>query len=1597
MGAETWVAIGNFIKAIFVGAGAGASAGYVFAVNVARMAVLALAAKAFTPKPDLSQLAREKTQTVRDTIHPQRFVYGRDLISGPIIYGNTRGTDNAFMTLAVALTGHEIDAIEEFHMDSHVIDASTGIAGGNVIAGQYTDVMQINWLLGVQSQSCAALLQQYSALFGALTHRGLGHAYMVVEMELVEGNQAYENGAPANLKALVRGKKVYDPRLDSTNGGTGLHRLNDPATWEWSDNPALCLADFLRDEKFGMKEDDDRIDWPMVITAANICDELVSIPGAATQKRYTCNVTFQSTEKRGDVRDTLLNSMLGRMVFSQGVWKMWAGAALTPDVTLDETYLAGSIQVQATAGAKERYNRVRGKFVDASRNYTASSYPELRSTVYETADGGEVRPLVVDFLATNNTFEAQRKGITTLKQSRQQRVVVFAGNLKCFSIQPGAVVSLNLTEFGFAGETFFVTEWKMGEQGVSLTMIEEDSTSWNDPTVGEYAVRSATGAISFGSVAISPPSGVTVAPATGGVVINWTAPHSTATEIWASDDNVRGNAILIATVMGETYLDQVANGRTRFYWLRSVATSGVRSVFEPNLTTTTYQSASILDATGSYVPDFTPGFIGGADNFVYTLNADISVPNDGEIKVVGDTFNHPDGSVITKSPVTSQINTVYEGAVTGRFYVMYSATNAETRFGGVANDWGTYTKLVCVTWDSVNGWRARNNAGTYFAFTPLVTDCIIAAFDKIATSGGINSMVKFTGGIQGDQGNPGNDGGDGLNNATVTLYHKNTSSVTPPTLFTGTFTYTFATGVLSGGTLNGWSQDAPSLAQGEYLWASQATASATTATDSVPAGDFNTPQVVGIGGTDGTPGGDGLNVATVTLYHKNTSGVTPPASFSGTFTYTFATGVLSGGTLNGWSQTAPSLSAGEYLWSRQAYASASTATDSVPTADFGTAQVVGIGGTDGGDGLNNATVTLYNKNTSGVTPPTAFTGTFTYTFATGVLSGGTLNGWSQDAPTLAQGEYLWARQATASATTATDSVPTADFNTAQVVGIGGTDGTPGGDGTDGLNVATVTLFNKNTSAVTPPTSFSGTFTYTFSTGVLSGGTLNGWSQDAPSLAKGEYLWARQAYASATTATDSVPTGDFNTAQVVGVGGVDGADGGDGKSVFKAVIYRRSASAPATPTADDGQYNFTTGVLTPATNWSVEPPAANGQSLYQSTGTFEITGTTGIDTTVTWTAPTLVLPDSQYRDIKFQRNNATPSTPTGDSPAGWLDGIPSGTAPVWQITGVKNSAGNLVGSWSAPERIEGMAFRGAYSSGVAYIRHDIVLYQERTYILVVDNSTGNAPSGTNAGNAFWDLIAGKGDPGDPPSTFTDTITITGTAPVNLRSLANTAGYDGISNATVTFNLNSGTTITGSSNGGNAIDTGSWPATPTISLTLNIAGTARGGGGRGGNGGTNGGSGSNGNDGGDAIYCQENITINNNTGGLIQAGGGGGGGGGSRKNGSPEFSWWGGGGGGGGFPNGSGGSGGAGEIPIQDGNNGNPGTTGGGGTGGAGGSTSGDGGDGGNVNTNGSIGGSATGGATNGGGGSGGTRGNAIRQNGNTVTYNANGGTIQGNNN
>jgi hypothetical protein len=209
-------------------------------------------------------------------------------------------------------------------------------------------------------------------------------------------------------------------------------------------------------------------------------------------------------------------------------------------------------------------------------------------------------------------------------------------------------------------------------------------------------------------------------------------------------------------------------------------------------------------------------------------------------------------------------------------------------------------------------------------------------------------------------------------------------------------------------------------------------------------------------------------------------------------------------------------------------------------------------GPAGPAGSSNAVIFLYRR---GATSPAVPTGTFTYSFLTGALSGGTLNSWTQAVPA-ADGNPLWVIAATASANTATDSIAAAEFSVPVLK-----------DGA-GLNTATVFLYQRSASAPSVP---GATTTYTFATGVLAG-TLGSWTQTVPAH-NGNPLYVITATAVGAAATDTIATGEWSAVRVLAENGAPGTAGAPGATgATGATLYTWYAYADA----NDGTFNFSNG-------------------------------------------------------------------------------------------------------------------------------------------------------------------------------------------------------------------------------------------------------------------------------------------------------------------------------------------------------------------------------------------------------------------------------------
>lgn len=333
-------------------------------------------------------------------------------------------------------------------------------------------------------------------------------------------------------------------------------------------------------------------------------------------------------------------------------------------------------------------------------------------------------------------------------------------------------------------------------------------------------------------------------------------------------------------------------------------------------------------------------------------------------------------------------------------------------------------------------------------------------------------------GIQGPQGEQGIAGKDGtsvtITNKSIT-YQLSTSGTTIPT---GT-----------------WQTTPQAIPEGQYQW----TKTSVTYSD----GNKTESYSISYHGKNGSDGTSVKTTSTSVKYQVGDSGTTKP---TGT-----------------WQSNVPTVAQGKYLWTQTIV----NYSDGNSTESY-SVSYRGIDGSNGVNGMNAATIYLYQRATSTPSKPS---NTLTYTFSTTTITGTLNNGWSTAIPTGTDAVYVTVASVSSKNDTAT--IATSAWSTPVVLAQ---NGKTGSDGKAGLNVATIYLYQRNTSKPSKP---SASVTYTFSTGVASG-LNNGWSQKIPDGTNP--LYVTLATASSNTATDTILSSEWSDVVVMAQNGEDGQDG-----------------------------------------------------------------------------------------------------------------------------------------------------------------------------------------------------------------------------------------------------------------------------------------------------------------------------------------------------------------------------------------------------------------------------------------------------------------------
>lgn len=447
-------------------------------------------------KAEMTAATTDRLTLSIDPDTPRKIVFGATAMATDVRDQEYTDSDT-YLHRFVVVASHKVAAIDEIWFDNEKAWTSAGGAQGK-FAGYLT--------VATRLEGSAANAINISSRMGS-ARRFTGLAYVHLRYKLTGNSKKAESpfsqAIPSRVTIRGKGAYVYDPRLDSTvPGGSGSQRADDQTTWAYDPggagsgrNPALQLLWYLLGWRIqnpvtsewklavGKGIPPERIDMESFITAANLCDESVSLAAGGTEKRYRSDGMFSEADDPGRVIGALEAAMNGRLRDHGGKLslKLFVNDLATPVADFDDSDVIGEFEWTENPGVDETFNAVRGRWIDPSDKalYQPVDYPAVR---IDSPDGIErIDPF--DLPTVQSASQAQRLAKQHLQRNLYRRTFAAEFQATAWKVQKDDVVRLTFSPLGFVDKLFRVVENTVRIDGVVPMLLREehaDLYAWDE-------------------------------------------------------------------------------------------------------------------------------------------------------------------------------------------------------------------------------------------------------------------------------------------------------------------------------------------------------------------------------------------------------------------------------------------------------------------------------------------------------------------------------------------------------------------------------------------------------------------------------------------------------------------------------------------------------------------------------------------------------------------------------------------------------------------------------------------------------------------------------------------------------------------------------------------------------------------------------------------------------------------------------------------------------------------------------------------------------------------------------------------------------------
>ncbi|BAQ91390.1 phage tail protein [uncultured Mediterranean phage uvMED] len=409
-------------------------------------------------------------------------IYGTRLVGGTRVFMETSGTDNTYLYMAIILGEGEINDITEIRVDDKPVTWASDLADNTEVevgsgdSNFYKDsasLIRVEPHFGSDSQTASTLLSTLSSW--GTNHRLRGISYLALRFKW---NQDAFSSIP-KVQAVVQGRKVV----------TLAANLSEQ-TASFSSNPAFCLLDYLRNERYGKGIATADIDLQSFYDASQVCvTQVTPYSGGSDINIFDCNAVLDTSKKIIENVRTLLKGCRGYLPYTGGKYKLIIETTGSASITLTEDDIVGGYTLNSE-NKNDKYNRVICSFVNPDRNYQVDEvqFPPIddsglasadQHATMKTADGGFLLEGRFDFQTITSPYQAEEMAEIILRRSREALKLSVDVSGDGYDLAIGDILNITHASLGFSAKPFRVLAVSFNEDyTIGLTLVEYQATHY---------------------------------------------------------------------------------------------------------------------------------------------------------------------------------------------------------------------------------------------------------------------------------------------------------------------------------------------------------------------------------------------------------------------------------------------------------------------------------------------------------------------------------------------------------------------------------------------------------------------------------------------------------------------------------------------------------------------------------------------------------------------------------------------------------------------------------------------------------------------------------------------------------------------------------------------------------------------------------------------------------------------------------------------------------------------------------------------------------------------------------------------------------------